>query len=215
VIRRTLAGLLLLATVAGCGFSTVPTPGATGVASAPPPSVAPTDRPASAPPDTPEPSVDRHGVPDLEALLPARVGDVAMERLSLTGHDFYLTGTDQTRAQLDAMLGRLGKSVADLTVADAGDPTGLAVLEVGVLRVAGAPADRLLAEWVASNEAAKPGQISHAQTTVDGRALTRLVDATRPVGGTTLVFAKGDMLFLVAADDPTLVSSALAQLPTP
>jgi hypothetical protein len=206
--------LLIVALVAGCGASTPTTSGQTSGPSAPPPSAA-TGQPPSGPPDTPEPSVDRHGVPDLEALLPARVGDVDLERLSLTGRDFYVLGNDASRGQLDDMLGRLGKSVADLTVADAGDPTGKAVLEVGIFRVAGAPADRLLAEWIASTEAAKPGQISDARATVDGRTLTRIVDASRPVGGKTLAFVKGDMLFLVAADDPALVSSALSQLPVP
>lgn len=81
--------------------------------------------------------------------------------------------------------------------------------------MAGAPTGRLLAEWIASTEASKPGQITDAKVTLDGRTLTRLTDATRPVGGKTLAFVKGDTLFLVAADDPILVSSALAQLPVP
>lgn len=211
--RLAVVALLVVLVVAGCGTSTPTAPADTGGPSTPPPSA--TGQPPSGPPDTPEPSVDRHGVPDLEALLPARVGDVDLERLSLSGHDFYVLGSDVSRGQLDDMLRRLGKSVADLTVADAGDPTGKAVLEVGIFRVAGAPADRLLAEWIASTKASKPGQISDAKATVDGRTLTQLVDATKPVGGKTLAFVKGDMLFLVAADDPILVSSALAQLPLP
>ena len=90
--------------------------------------------------DTPTPSVNNHGVPALEALLPAKVGAVALERLSLTGPDFYSLGTDATRAQLDTMLAKLGKKVTDLTVGDAGDPSGLTVIEIGAFRVAAAPA---------------------------------------------------------------------------
>ena len=111
---------------------------------------------------------------------PERVGDVALQRLSLAGRDFYLTGTDETRGRLDDMLAKLGKTVSDLSVADAGDPTGIAVLEVGAFRVAGADSTRLLAEWVASNQATSPGRVQVSNVTLDGRALTRLVDTGRP-----------------------------------
>ena len=180
--------------------------------------------PASLPPsgsslpsasDTPEPSVNRHGVPDLEALLPASVGNVQLERLSLTGPDFYALGTPDTQGQLNAMLKALGKTTADLSVGDAGDPTGRAILEIGVFRVAGAESSKLLAQWIASNEASSPGRISVTNETIDGRALTKLVDATRDVGGTTRAFVQGDTIFLVKADDPAFVSDALAQLPKP
>ena len=124
-------------------------------------------------------------------------------------------GTDENRTQLQAMLVQLGKGVDDLSVADAGDPTGFAVLEVGAFRVKGADPTRLLAAWVASTEAAKPGQVSVSNVTVDGRSLTKLVDASQPLGGVTYAFAKGDTILLVAADDGGLLSSALAQLPTP
>jgi hypothetical protein len=68
---------------------------------------------------------------------------------------------------------------------------------------------------VASNQATSPGRIQVSVVTVDGRSLTRLVDAGRPVGGTIHAFVKSDVIFLVAADDPALLSGALAYLPTP
>jgi hypothetical protein len=209
------AAALLSLLVGGCGFATNATPGATSVPPTPPPASSPSGQPASGSPDTPEPSVDSHGVPDLEALLPTRVGDVDLERVSLTGPDFYATGSATNRSGLDTLLGRLGKTVADLAVAEAGDPTGKAVLSVAIFRVRGADPSKLLAEWVTAQEAAGAGRISHASVTVDGRALTKVVDSSRPVGGSTLVYVKGDSLFLVSADDQALVSSALAQLPTP
>ena len=144
-----------------------------------------------------------------------RSATVALERLSLTGPDFYALGTDATRAQLDTMLGKLGKKVTDLSVADAGDPRGLTVIEIGIFRVAGAMADRLLSEWVASTLASNPGQISSSSVTIDGRQVTKLVDQSRPVGGVTYAFVKDDTLFAVRADDQALLSSALSQLPTP
>lgn len=219
VVARAAAILVLAAAIAACGTSSgtpIPTAMAASPANPTVPASAPaSDVPASLAPETPEPSVDSHGVPELEALLPASVGGVALERLSLTGADFYALGTSDSRARLDDMLKALGRTLADLAVADAGDPTGRAVLEVGVLRVAGSEPARLLSEWAASNQAVKPGQIVVTNETVDGRRLTRLVDSTRPVGGSTYAYAIGDTIFLVAADDPALLSNALAQLPKP
>lgn len=214
VIGLSLAGLL-----AGCSATVTPS------ASVAPPTGAatPSETPAASPPgaaspgpsDSPEPSVNGHGVPELEALLPAKVGDVALERVSLTGSDFYLTGTAKTRSRLDDLLARLGKKISDLTVADAGDPRRLAIIEVGAFRVAGAGSAQLLSEWVASNQSVSPSRIKVSNVTIDGRALTKLVDSGRPVGGTIHAFVKGDIVFLVDADDPALLSSALAQLPKP
>ena len=203
--------------VVACGGAAVsPTPSASASPQpSAPASVAPSSAsvPPSSAPENPEPSVGRHGVPELEALLPASVGNVQLERVSLTGPDFYALGTADTQGQLNALLAALGKTTADLSVADAGDPTGRAILEIGAFRVAGASSTKLLSEWVASNQASNPGHISVTSETIDGRTLTKLVDATRDVGGTTRAFVKGDTIFLVAADDPALVSAALAQLP--
>ena len=222
-LRRAAIALALGALVVACAPSngTAGPAGTTGASSSP--SAAATGSPSSSAaaaqptpvPDTPAPSVNNHGAPAIEALLPAKVGAVALERLSLTGPDFYALGTDATRAQLDAMLGKLGKKVTDLSVADAGDPRGLTVIEIGIFRVAGAVADRLLSEWVASTVASNPGQISSSSVTIDGRQVTKLVDQSRPVGGVTYAFVKDDTLFAVRADDQALVSSALSQLPTP
>ena len=219
------AGIVVLAIVAAaCGGSgpaqvTTPAPSSaappTSASSSSPTSNNQTAAQPSAAPETPEPSVDAHGVPTLEALLPHTVGTVALEVRSLTGGDFYVLGTEQTRDQLDAMLANLDKAVTDLTVADAYDPTGRAVLEVGAFRVAGANPDRLLAEWVAATQASKPGKVSVSKATVDGRVVTKLVDSTVEVGGTTYAFAKGDTIFLVAAADPAIASAALSQLPKP
>jgi hypothetical protein len=209
--------MIVVTLAVACGASASPVPSApagqpASSASLPPSSASPGSASAS---DSPEPSVDQHGVPALEALLPASVGTVQLERISLTGPDFYALGTAETQAQLNTMLEALGKTTADLSVADAGDPSGRAILELGVFRVAGAQSLQLLSEWVASNQASNPGHVSVANETIDGRALTKLVDSTHDVGGTIRAFVKGDTIYLVKADDPALLTAALAQLPKP
>lgn len=194
--------------VAPSGSAAAPTAGV-GAATASPPA------PSIAPTDSPEPSIETHALPELEALLPASVAGIDLERLSISGPDFYKTGTDVNRSQLDELLKNLGKTVADLSVADAGDPTGRAVFELGIFRVAGAAPEQLISEWVAFDQAAKPGRIKVTAETVDGRALTKLVDSSVQVGGTAYAFAIGDAIYLVKADDPKLLSAALVALPRP
>jgi hypothetical protein len=235
VISRTIALLTVTTLLVACGSSTgsatvAPTPGASGPGAAPGASTASAASPSAAtvttpgtstapassgPAESPEPSVDSHGVPALEQLLPAKIGSVVLERISLTGADFYASGSTDNQTHLDAFLKGLGKKVSDLQVGDAYDPSGLTRLEVGAFQVVGAKPDELLSGWVASTQASKPGMIAVTNTTVDGRALTKLVDGTRDVGKTTYAYAKGDTIFLIAADDLGLVSSALAQLPKP
>ncbi len=226
MIPRTIALLTLAAVLVACGSSTPSaTAGPSGIGAAPTAgtsgSVTPSPAPggsaavSAAPSDSPEPSVDAHGVPALEALLPTRIGSVDVTRLSLTGNDFYATGTPESRSRLDAFLASLGKTVADLRVADAGDPSGRTLLDIGAFQVVGAKPADLLAEWVASAKAAAPTATSATETTIGGRAVTKLVDGTREVGATTYIYAKGDTLFLVGADDLALVTSALSQLPKP
>ena len=224
--RLPIAGLLLtVALVASCGPSSASpaasaSSSAAAIASTPPASAGPaTTVPvpsdSAVPTDSPEPSIDRHGIPALEALLPASVNGIDLERLSITGPDFYKTGTDVNRSQLDELLKNLGKTVADLGVADAGDPTGKAVFEIGIFKVAGAKTAQLLSEWVAFDQAAKPGRIKVSNATVDGRSVTKVVDSSVDVGGTAYAFAVDDAIFLVRADDPALLSAALASLPKP
>ncbi len=217
MIFRTIALLALAAVLVACGSSApsaaaVPSLRPTAGTAASGPSAIPSP---SGPTDSPEPSVDSHGVPDLEALLPRTVGGVALERYSLTGKDFYATGTPETQQRLDTFLGILGKTVADLRVGDAGDPSGRAILDVGAFQVVGAKPEQLLSEWVSSTQAAHPGQISVSSTTIGGRALTKLIDGTREVGATTYAYVQGDTIFLVGADDVALVTDAIAQLPKP
>ncbi len=226
--RLLVAGLSIGAAallVAGCGRS-AESPAASASAwaaavdSTPPVAAGPATASAApsgsaVPTDSPEPSIDRHAIPALEALLPAAVNGIDLERLSITGPDFYKTGTDVNRSQLDELLKNLGKTVDDLSVADAGDPTGKAVFEVGIFKVAGAETAQLLSEWVAFDQAAKPGRIKVSNVTIDGRSLTKIVDSSMDVGGTAYAFAVDDAIFLVRADDPALLSAALASLPRP
>ncbi len=210
-----LVAAVLAVSLATCGSSTSTAPGAPSATPGASGADVGSGAPQGQPTDTPEPSVDRHGAVALEALLPDSIAGIALERVSLTGPDFYALGTDTTRKQLDSMLKELGKTVADLSVGDAGDPTGKAVLELGAFRVAGSAPVELLSAWVAARQAAGGGKIGVTNVTIAGRAVTKLVDPARPVGGVTYAYARGDTVLLMAADDASYLSEAIGKLPAP
>lgn len=191
--------LVLVAAIGlvGCGATATPSPS---------PSPAPSTEPSA----TPEPSVDLHGAPDLEARLVGEVGGVELTSVSLTGPDVLATGSAEGREQLLGLLGALGRTADDLTVAQAYDPAGALVFQQGLFRVAGADPTELLTLWVASQQAATQDRVRVSNTTVDGVDLTLIEDPTRPVGGRTYAFADGDTLVLILADDEALLSEALA-----
>ncbi len=135
-----------------------------------------------------------------------------MEKVRLTGDDFMKLGGETGQGQMTTLLGQLGKTAADLTVAEAYDPAGLLVFKEGLFRVAGADPVQLLGQWVSSQQAATANRLQVSNTTVAGRDLTRIVDPSRQVATTTYAFADGDTLWLILADETTLLEEALGKV---
>jgi hypothetical protein len=204
LVRAALAVCLAVA-VGGCGATSSPSPE---------PSASPgaAVSPSASPSASPEPSVDRPGAPDLEARLPTSVGGTPLTSVSLTGEAFMSTGGETSRAQLTAMLGELGRSTADLTVAQAADPTGVLDFQAGLLRVAGAAPELLLDEWVAAQQVATSDGFQVSNVEVGGHASTKLVDPTHADGGATNAFADGDTLVIVRAVDEALVAEVFSAI---
>jgi hypothetical protein len=156
--------------------------------------------------------VERHGVPALEEQLVDEIGGTPLSRISLSGADFIALGTDAGRQQIAILLGELDRSIADLTVAQAYDPSGSIVFQEGLFRVAGADPVRLLSQWVASQQAAERNRLVVSNVTVAGRDLTRLLDPTRELGRNSYAFADGDTLWIIRADDMALLEEALGEV---
>jgi hypothetical protein len=166
--------------------------------------------PVASPTDAPTPFA--HGAPDLEARLPTMIGGKALTRYSYDGVTFLGTGNDQNRAQLTELLGKLGRGPADLSIAQASDPTGFLTFQEGIFRVAGTQPDVLQPAWIAAQEQATRGRLVQTEAQVAGVSLTKLVDPESDVGATTYVIPRGDSLVLIRADDTALVTEALGQL---
>jgi hypothetical protein len=205
---RFLAILPLALLLAACGANGA----APSSAASPSLSTGLTPLGSAGPSESPAPSVNLHGATDLEARLPDQIGGTTLTKVSLTGADFLATGSTTSQGQLETMLSGLGKTTSDLSLAEEGDPSGYLVLQVGLLRVAGAPSVPLLTAWVASQQAATGNKLQVSTQTVGSTQLTKLVDPSRPVGGSTYAWAIGDTIALVRADDQKLVEEAVGKL---
>lgn len=211
---RTIAAVAaLLTALAACNAAASPSP---SPSASPSPSggAAASGSPSAAPSvsESPEPVVDYHGAPDLEARLPDEIGGVALAKVSLTGPDFMKLGTPTGQGQMTSLLTELGRTPDDLAVAEAYDPSQILTFKEGLFRVAGADTVQLLGLWVASQQAAESNRLQVSNTTVSGRDLTRITDPSIDVGGTTYAFAEGDTLWLIATDDQALLEEALAKV---
>jgi hypothetical protein len=132
--------------------------------------------------------------------------------VSLAGEAFLSTGGETGRGQLEALLTALGKAAADLSVAQAADPTGVLDFQAGLFRVAGADPTRLHDEWVAAQRAATDDRLEVTSVEIAGHPTTRLVDPNQPESGATYATADGDTLVIVRALDEALVAEVFAAI---
>jgi hypothetical protein len=131
-----------------------------------------------------EPTAVPHVAPELEALLPDRVGDVALLKSSQTGMEMGL-GAD------DPILQRFGKQPADLASATA-MPDRPPLLAVGVTRLRGVSAADLLAAQLSQVPAD-----AVAETSLGGRPATFVTHGAWPVW----YVPAGELLYAIVGTD--------------
>ena len=162
---------------------------------------------------TPGPSDDASSAaaaaPELEALLPAKVGDVVLAVDSATGS--MMLGEDQLSRAITAALRAANRVPDDLGVAQAYDETAesdLSILAVGVDGLAGDKAQAFVLEtWLSATGAG----VTTDTITLAGREFTR-VDYGDD-GPMDYVTTKGDVVFVINTADPALAAAAAAALP--
>jgi hypothetical protein len=165
------------------------------------------------------PSIDLpNSAPELLALLPDKVGDVAsfpQAQVSMNGKDFIAQGGDQGNQEFVDFLQRLGASADDVTVAsktyaDLANASGEATA-IFAFRVAGADSGQLLCEMQTA--------VGQAQQNVDwqsgnvGGKSVQVASTDQVANGKTYLYVKGDIVFAVIASDEALAADALSHLP--
>jgi len=148
---------------------------------------------------TPPPSIAPHAAPELEALLPDKLGGREVTKESQTG-----VGMGTTDA--DPLLAPFGKHPSDLTLAQGsvmpgnGQPAAL----LGVERVAGVPGAQLLAAILGTMPDAKVSQV-----TLGGRQVTLVEYGAWPVW----MYAASDGVYSVGLAGETAAAEFFARLP--
>lgn len=162
--------------------------------------------PSAAPNPAPSPAA-----PVLEAEMPRSLNGTTLTIESAT--DAISLGSSPNNRALDAAMTSLGKTPADLEIADAYDASGSLTASVLGFRVAGVDPAKLrpliLEIWLSSTA---PGATSSSVTLSDTTA-TKL--SYGDGGPDEYVFIRGDSVFLVETTDQTLAVSAVAAMATP
>ena len=134
---------------------------------------------------------------DLEAILPADIGGVALTKLSMSGEDFLGDGSAE---DMEQTLRALGKQPSDLSVAFAGNASTVLI----AFRVKGVDAGTIYQAVVASQEAEDVTNIEDVM--IAGKSAKKLIDSTDT---TTYLYLTGDAVITVTGvgatfDDATL-----------
>jgi hypothetical protein len=194
-----------LATAAAGGVAALA--GGNGIAaSGPAVTPGPTDSGAA---DTSGADTTPHDVPALEALLPHAVQGTTLATQSTTGT--LALGEDASSQALLASLQGLGKSAADLGLAEAYDDSGTLDLDLVAYQVKGVDATVLRQAIVQSWLAAGSSGITTAEATVGGKAVTTVNYGDG--GQLDYLYARGDLVIDVATSDPALAGQVLSLLP--
>lgn len=171
-------------------------------------SAVPTTEPESAAPSDGVLPSDGNA-PDLEAMLPTKVGDLVLTLDSATGSLFL--ADDQVSRAIAAALRADGREPDDLAVAQAYDETFATDLTILAVRVNGMSEDKVTAfvlqSWLSANGAG----IKTDTTTMSGRELTRIDYGDG--GRLDYVTTQRGIVIVITTSNPDLAAQAVAALP--
>lgn len=151
-------------------------------------------------------AADRHAAPELEALLPASLGGVALTIESQTG-----TELSTNSAAFDTFLKTLGKTRADFTLASAYAPGGLKGA-AGIWHVSGADTNALLDAFKAALQGSSNVPLTITEETIAGHPVTRIGASGELAQGPLYAFVRENMILFVQTPDPALAEEAIGKL---
>lgn len=148
---------------------------------------------------------------DLEALIPSEIGDITLQKFSMQGDEFVSSGgaTEETQQFLEG----LGVDTDAVAVAAGfGSATGSGdALVVFIFRAEGAGTDRLLTVFKEALDSDREDPLAWESASVGGKQVERATDAEQE--GQVYLYAKGDVLFYLAATRQDDAAEALRALP--
>jgi hypothetical protein len=203
-----LAALVLVALLAACGDSASSASVSAEPSSAVSEAASPSASVAASAPALPSAGT----VADLEALIPAEIGGIPLQKFSMRGNEFVNSGsaTDETQEFLES----LGVSTDDVAVAFGFgvSPTTGEGAAVFVFRALGAGSDRLVTVFMEATDAEREAPLDWQQTRIGGKGVYRATDPEQD-NQTVYLYAIDDTLFFLAATREADAAEALAALP--
>ena len=181
----------------------------TAIGTPDPGAASPSETIASAEPSAEPSDSTTPAAAELEAALPASVGDIALTVESAIGTD--ILGEDQGSRAITAALRQAGKSPEDLRVAQAYDPNGEADLSFLVIRVEGMELEALTTLVKGSWLAASGAGVTQAPVTLAGKTFTQIDYGDQ--GTMSYLLAEGDTILIIETADAELAAQAAAALP--
>ena len=173
---------------------------------APTASAAPSESPAAAASPSPSPTA---AAPELLALLPDAVAGTALTSDSANGAD--VLGTDAASRAFVATLRTLGKTTADLQIAQAYDETGSLDVYLLAFRVPGLSGAKLapvvMSTWLLADS---PG-VTASTVTLGGKAMTAIDYGDG--GSLSYVYPTGEAVVVIQTTDSALAGEVAALLP--
>lgn len=151
-----------------------------------------------------------HSYPELEALLPTAVSGIALTIESWSGDVVF--GTDPWSQSFTAYLATVGRTPADVQVAQAYDPAGSIESGAAAYRVEGISAVGLRDAMIAAWKEQYPDLVV-SDITLGGRSVTKgLFGSDVP---DSYWYISGDVVFDVETSGEALATTVLAALPEP
>lgn len=176
--------------------------GCEGAPTSLPPS--PSDQPTTTPLAT-GPSMD----PELEAMLPDRVGELEIEKRSLAGMAFS-SNADPTFQQFLQEIGVSGASVSVASGVGGSAATSNALMLA--IRIRGASEDQIMSTFRRVLEENQTRPYTVTPQTVSGKDVLLAV-AQGAEGPPAYFYARGEVMIFVAASDEAIAEEAIALLP--
>jgi hypothetical protein len=147
--------------------------------------------------------------PELEAALPAKIGDIVLTIDSASGS--MILGTDQGSRAITAALRANGKTPDDLKVAQAYDETATTDLSIMAIGVDGLSAAKVVPIVLDSWLAASGAGVTREPVTLAGHAFTRVDYGDE--GPMHYVGENGDAVIWITTTDPAEAEAVAAALP--
>lgn len=156
----------------------------------------------------PQPSFSAGIAADLEALIPDTVGALTIQKTSMRGNEYLLS--PDSDPETVKFLNDLGVSPNDVSMAfgfgfDA-DGNSLVMF---VIRARGASPDKLATAFKEASQSGAASPLEWADATVSGKR----VQTAASDGGTTYLYATGDMVIFLTASDPAAAEQIIGDLP--